>query len=89
MRLFKSMLIGVLLLISTSVFAQTPTYTLKVDAKQLEIIGKSLGSMPYSDVAELFQSLRQQVTEQQKPVAAPMPTTPAKPVDQNGTPIPD
>lgn len=61
---------GLLCWLPTIAMAQMPTeVTLKVKTTDLEKIGKALGRLPFDDVAELMQSLRQQVIEQStKPV---------------------
>ena len=42
-------------------------YVIKLSPADLDLIGKALGAQPFNDVAPLFQKLRQQVSEQQKP----------------------
>lgn len=56
--------------------SKSPEFIIKVDAQQLEIIGKGLGKLPFDDVAPLIQALRQQVIEQQNP--KPIPLEPKK-----------
>lgn len=66
-------------LATSGVWAQStlPTeYTLKVKAVELDKIGKALGKLPYEEVVELIQNLRQQVIEQQQP----------KPVEKSNDP---
>lgn len=41
------------------------TYNLTVSPAQLALIGKALGRLPYSQVAELVQSIGAQVVKQQ------------------------
>ena len=42
-------------------------YNLKITGVELDLIGRALGLMPYNDVAQTVQKLRQQVVEQQQP----------------------
>lgn len=64
-----------LLLLPTMALAQTPidTFILKVKPADLDKIGKGLGKLPFEDVADLMQSLRQQVIEQSQPKAVDNP----------------
>ena len=77
----KRLAIAVLMLSPTLALAQQPTpseYILKVKPAQLDVIGKGLGRLPYEEVAELMQSLRQQVVEQQMKVNKPVEKEPEK-----------
>lgn len=42
-------------------------YVLKIKPADVDKIGKGLGMLPFNDVAELMQILRQQIIEQQQP----------------------
>lgn len=68
MRL-KFILIGSLIAIpAVAQEAQQPSeYVLKITPQELDQIGKALGVLPYNDVAQMIQKLRQQVVEQQQP----------------------
>ncbi|HNA21766.1 MAG TPA: hypothetical protein PLN40_10195 [Agitococcus sp.] len=46
---------------------QPSEYVLKITPAELDQIGKALGLMPYNDVAQTVQKLRQQVVDQQQP----------------------
>lgn len=59
-------------------------YTFKVRAVDMDKIGKGLAKLPFEDVADLMQSLRNQVIEQQQAANKPVEekkdaTTPSKP----------
>lgn len=69
-------LLAGLIFIATPIQAQAPQapqveFLLKVTAGELDVIGKALGKLPFEDVAQLLQKLRQQVVEQQKPKIEP------------------
>lgn len=73
-----------LLIVPTLALAQNnqPTaapseYVIKIKGVDLDKIGKALGKLPFEEVAELMQILRQQVYEQQSK---------AKPVDGSEKP---
>lgn len=60
---------------------QPAEYTLKLTAPEVDLIGRGLGTQPFSEVAPLIQKLRSQVVEQQQPKPEPKPTVdPEKPV---------
>lgn len=42
-------------------------YVLKVKPADVDKIGKGLGKIPFEEVAELMQSLREQIVQQQQP----------------------
>lgn len=47
--------------------AQTPaptTYTLTLDGKQIDLIGRALGALPFSEVAPLINQLGREINEQ-------------------------
>jgi hypothetical protein len=54
--------------LSTTCFAQTQEYTIKLTTVEIDIVGKGLGELPYKDVALLLQKLREQIIAQQKAV---------------------
>lgn len=68
-----------LTLLPTVAYAQAPTppqeYTIKLTAPEVDIVGKALGLLPYSEVALLIQKLREQIVAQQQ-------SNPNKPVDE-------
>lgn len=77
----KLLAIGLMLAGVTVAFAQPePEFKLTVTAKEADMIGRGLGSLPFADVAPLMQKLRQQVMEQQSPPpkAATPPVEPKK-----------
>lgn len=53
-------------------------FNLKVDSRDIEIIGEGLGALPYSKVAPLMGKLQAQIQGQVKtvPAPAPMPVQP-------------
>lgn len=65
--------------------APPDSFTLRVDSKDIEVIGEGLGSLPYTKVAPLMGKLQSQIKEQiemrdkilQKQKAAPTPKEPA------------
>lgn len=64
-------------LLSTVAFAQQqPDFNLKLNANEIDTIGKGLGKLAYEEVASLIQKLRQQIVDQQK--AAEKAAEPAK-----------
>lgn len=57
------------LLIATPAFAQEPSeYTLKVTPQELTVIGKGLGTQPFSEVQPILQKLSTQVNAQNEAV---------------------
>lgn len=65
----KRLLMIGLLLVPTMVQAQQlpSEYSLKLKAPQVDLIGKALSKLPFEEVADLMQSMRVQVIEQQQP----------------------
>lgn len=61
----------VIVMAATTAQAQTPVppseYSIKLTAPEVDIVGKALGAMPYSEVALIIQKLRQQIVDQQSP----------------------
>lgn len=72
----------VAVVIATPAVAQQPQsnpaeYHLKITGAEVDLIGKALGTQPFSEVAPLVQKLRQQIMEQQQtPVPTPKPQEP-------------
>lgn len=66
----KLALVAAIFLFPIGAFAQSlvpggpVTYTITVDVKQLDLIGKGIGAMPYNEAAPLVQSLQRQINEQ-------------------------
>lgn len=76
----RNLLILSLVLLPTLAYAQAqplttvPTeYILKVKPTDVDKLGKGLAKLPFEDVAELMQSLRNQIVEQQQ-LKTPEPT---------------
>ena len=46
-------------------------YTFRLKPEQVDLVGKALGKLPFEEVAEVVQSLRQQIVEQQQLMNAP------------------
>lgn len=75
----KALLTVCLLMLPTLALAQAqPTvvpneYVFKIKPADVDKLGKGLAKLPFEDVAELMQSLRSQVIEQQqsKPIELP------------------
>lgn len=72
---------GVLMVHPCSVEAQqAPTeFIIKVKPADVDKIGKGLGKLPYEEVADLMQYLRQQVIEQQNKAVQEPKNAPSKP----------
>lgn len=75
---------GLLYASTGGAFAQQPIvqipaeYNLKIKPVDVEKLGRGLGKLPYEDVIELMQNLRQQIIEQQEVANKPKPL-PTKP----------
>ncbi len=52
--------------IITPAIAQPQEYTIKLTTAEVDIVGRSLGKLPYEDVALLIQKLREQIVSQQQ-----------------------
>lgn len=72
---------GVLMIHPCSVEAQqAPTeFIIKLKPDDLNKVAKGLGRLPYEEVAELIQNLRQQVIEQQNKAVQEPKNVPSKP----------
>jgi hypothetical protein len=65
--------------VSSMAFAQQQVFNLKLEAKDIDVIGRALGKLPYEEVANLVNNLRQQIVDQQgKPASVNPPSEPKK-----------
>lgn len=62
----KYVIIAAMLLVSSSAFAQSKEYVLKLSTEEVNMIGKLLEAQPYRDVAALVAKLRTQIVAQEK-----------------------
>ena len=68
----KAILTALTLLAASTARAEEKTYSLTLTAPEVDIIGKSLVEQPYKIVAPVFDKLKKQVEDQNKPpVEAP------------------
>ena len=64
--------------VSSMAFAQQE-FNLKLKAADVDLIGRALGKLPYEEVANLVNNLRQQIVDQQgKPASVNPPSEPKK-----------
>ena len=57
----------VLLLLTSTAYAQEKTYTLTVTSQELTIIGDGLAQLPYKTSVAIIQKLNAQIKEQDTP----------------------
>ena len=57
----------VLMLLTTTAYAQEKTYTLTVTAQELSIIGDGLAGLSFKTSSALIQKLNNQIKEQESP----------------------
>lgn len=62
----KYVIVAAMLLVSSSAFAQSKEYVLKLSPEEVNLIGKLLEAQPYRDVAALVAKLRTQIIAQEK-----------------------
>lgn len=67
----------------STAIAQDREFTLRVNQKEIDILGRSLGKQPFDEVAPLIQKLQHQIqtqntppTQPQQPPVAPVQTKP-------------
>lgn len=87
-------LIIVICLIATPALAQEPQvtnqiYNLRVTNDEINVIGKSLGKLPFDEVAPIIQKLRTQIAEQQMPKADAVPVPKPRPSEAPQAPNPE
>lgn len=64
----KRLLLAAMIAFASPAMAQAPQeFILKVKPVDVDKIGKGLAKLPFEEVAELMQVLRQQIMEQQQP----------------------
>lgn len=62
----KYVIVAAMLLVSSSAFAQSKEYVIKLSTEEVNMIGKLLEAQPYRDVAALVAKLRAQIVAQEK-----------------------